>query len=49
MKSVFVAGSRKFYEEIEALVRQLKANKIKAATAGKWDSAQKKHSLPFDH
>ena len=41
MKSVFIAGSRKFYEEIEKLVQRLKHNKIKVATAGKWDNKQK--------
>jgi Asp-tRNA(Asn)/Glu-tRNA(Gln) amidotransferase B subunit len=41
MKSIFIAGSRKFYEEIEKLVQQLKDNKIKVATAGKWDNSQK--------
>lgn len=41
MKSVFIAGSRKFYEEIEKLVQKLKDNKIKVATAGKWDNKQK--------
>lgn len=38
MKSVFVAGSRKFYEEIEKLVQELEDNGIKAATAGKQDN-----------
>lgn len=41
MKSVFIAGSRKFYEEIEKLVQQLKENKIEVATAGKLDNKQK--------
>jgi hypothetical protein len=40
MKSVYIAGSRKFYEEIEKLVQELKDNKIKAANAGKWDKSQ---------
>ena len=40
MKSVFIAGSRKFYEEIEKLVHQLRDNQIKVATAGKWDNTQ---------
>ena len=31
MKSVFIAGSRKFYEEIEKLVQELKDNEIKVA------------------
>ena len=41
MKSVYIAGSRKFYAEIEVLVQKLKDSKIEAATAGKWDSKQK--------
>jgi hypothetical protein len=41
MKSVFIAGSRKFYEEIESLVKQFQDNKIKVSTAGEWDSTQK--------
>ena len=41
MKSVFIAGSRKFFEEIEKLVQQLKENRIKVATAGKWENSQK--------
>jgi len=41
VKSIFIAGSRKFYEEINKLVQQLKDNKIKVATAGKWDNKQK--------
>lgn len=35
-KSVFIAGSRKFYEDIEELVQTLEESKIRAATAGKW-------------
>ena len=41
MKSVFITGSRKFYEEIEKLVQRLRNNQIKVATAGKWDNTQK--------
>ena len=40
MKSVFIVGSRKFYEEINELVQQLRDNQIKVATAGKWDKTQ---------
>ena len=35
MKSVFIAGSRKFFEEIDQLVRLLKQNGIVVATAEK--------------
>ena len=35
MKSVFIAGSRKFFEEIEDLIHVLKQNKINVKTAGK--------------
>jgi len=41
MKSVFIVGSRKFYDEIEKLVQQLKDNNIKVATAGEWNNKQK--------
>jgi undecaprenyl pyrophosphate synthase len=41
MKSVFIAGSRKFYDEIERLVQQLTDNKIRVVTAGKYDSKQR--------
>ncbi len=40
MKSVFIAGSRKFYSEIENLVQLLKSKGIEAKTAGKWESSQ---------
>lgn len=40
MKSVYIAGSRKFYEEINGLVQILEQNNIKVATAGKWDKSQ---------
>ena len=35
MKSVFIAGSRKFFEEIEKVVQLCKENNIKATTAEK--------------
>jgi len=38
MKSVYIAGSRKFYDEIELLLKKLKDNGIKVSTAGKWNS-----------
>lgn len=41
MKSVFIAGSRKFFEEIESLVKNLEGNCIKVSTAGKWNKDQK--------
>ena len=40
MKSVFIAGSRKFFPEIEQLVQLLKQSNIQVATSGKWDSTQ---------
>lgn len=36
-RKVFIVGSRKFYDDIERLVEELEDNKIKVATAGKWD------------
>ena len=36
MKSVFIAGSRKFYTEIESFLEKCKNNKVNASTAGKW-------------
>ena len=41
MKSVFIAGSRKFFDDIEKSVLVLKNNNINVATAGKWDKTQK--------
>ena len=41
MKSVYIAGSRKFFDEIVKLVQTLKNANIKVATAGKWDKNQK--------
>jgi len=41
MKSVFIAGSRKFFQEIEQLVQLLKQSNIAVATSGKWESTQK--------
>ncbi|MFH0714866.1 MAG: hypothetical protein V1847_03750 [Candidatus Diapherotrites archaeon] len=35
MKAVFVAGSRKFFQEVEDLVKELRAQGIRAETAGK--------------
>ncbi len=40
MKSVFIAGSRKFYDEIEALMKRLNDSSITAQTSGKWSSDQ---------
>lgn len=40
MKSVFLAGSRKFFDKIEELTLKLKDNDIKASTAGKFDKTQ---------
>ncbi|MFH1064472.1 MAG: hypothetical protein V1729_05305 [Candidatus Woesearchaeota archaeon] len=40
MKSIFIAGSRKFYDEIEGLMDSLNAQDIKAQTSGKWSSDQ---------
>ncbi|NOQ37427.1 hypothetical protein GQ472_00935 [archaeon] len=40
MKSVFLAGSRKFFDDIEKSVLVLKNNNINVATAGKWDNTQ---------
>ncbi|MBI4015932.1 MAG: hypothetical protein HY362_04405 [Candidatus Aenigmarchaeota archaeon] len=40
MKSVFIAGSRKFYLEIVKLLQLLKSKGINAKTAGEWDSSQ---------
>ena len=41
MKSIYIAGSRKFYDEIEQLVQMVKDAKIKVSTAGKWKNTQK--------
>lgn len=41
MKSIYIAGSRKFYDEIEQLVKKLKDAKITVSTAGKWKNTQK--------
>ena len=40
MKPVFIAGSRKFYNEIHDLVGKLKENNIQVATSGEWDESQ---------
>jgi len=40
MKSVFIAGSRRFFDEIEETISLLKANEIDVQTAGKWDKSQ---------
>lgn len=40
MKSVFMAGSRKFYKEIENLVKELKKCKVKVDIAGNWDNSK---------
>ena len=40
MKSVFIAGSRKFFDEIENTVSFLKADGIDVKTAGKWDKTK---------
>ena len=41
MKSVFIAGSRKFYDEIEAFDKRLTEAGIAAQTSGKWDDSVK--------
>jgi len=41
MKSVFIAGSRKFFDKMEDLVKGCKKNKINVKTAGFWDSSLK--------
>ena len=41
MKSVYIGGSRKFFNELEKLVQILNNVDIKVATAGKWDKNQK--------
>lgn len=41
MKSVLIAGSRKFHNEINELAKILKHNKIEVSTAGKWDKKTK--------
>ncbi len=41
MKSVFIAGSKKFHDDIEKLVQQLKDNKIIVATADKYVDSRK--------
>jgi len=43
MKSIFIAGSRKFYDEIEKLVESLNENGVRAETAGK---SEKKEDTP---
>ncbi|MFH1977983.1 MAG: hypothetical protein ABIJ92_01510 [Candidatus Aenigmatarchaeota archaeon] len=40
MKSIFVAGSRKFYEDVEKIVELCKQNGIKVETAGKSQSTE---------
>lgn len=40
MKSVFVAGSRKFFDEIEILVGNMRKKHIPVSTAGTWDKAK---------
>jgi hypothetical protein len=37
MKSIFVAGSRKFHSEIEKFLQACEKNGIKAQHAGKWE------------
>lgn len=41
MKSVFIAGSRKFYDEIESFVKSLRDAGIAVTTVGKWDKTKK--------
>ncbi len=51
MKSVYIAGSRKFHDDIEKLVQYLRDYKINATNAVKWDRTQRdtmdseKHAL----
>lgn len=40
MKSVFIASSRKFYDETEKLVNGLKSERIPTSTAGTWDKSK---------
>lgn len=40
MKTLFVAGSRKFHKEIKELVKRLEGRSIKISTAGKWNAAE---------
>jgi len=40
MKSVFIVGSRKFFDDVQKFAEELKNNGIKATTAGKWDKAK---------
>ena len=40
MKSVFIASSRKFYDETEKLVNGLKSERISTSTAGTWDKSK---------
>ncbi|MBW2982748.1 hypothetical protein KY327_00420 [Candidatus Woesearchaeota archaeon] len=37
---IFIAGSRKFYHEIERLKDELDARGVTALTSGKWESTQ---------
>ena len=37
MKSIFLAGSRKFFDELETIKKNLKKENIRVETAGKWD------------
>jgi hypothetical protein len=37
---IFIAGSRKFYDEIEHLKDKLNERGVEAETSGKWDSTQ---------
>ncbi len=41
MKTVFIVGSRKFYDKVQNLAKELKVNNICALTAGKWDKLKK--------
>ncbi len=41
MKSIFIASSRKFQTEVNALIKKLIQSQIKVFTAGKWNKSQK--------
>ncbi|MBS3092028.1 hypothetical protein J4466_01270 [Candidatus Pacearchaeota archaeon] len=41
MKSVFIAGSRRFYNEIKNLANDLNKNKVMTSTAGEYNSSKK--------
>ncbi|MCK4669788.1 MAG: hypothetical protein KAT43_01200 [Nanoarchaeota archaeon] len=40
MKSIFIAGSRKFYDKVSNLIEEMKKNNIKADKAEEWDQTQ---------